>query len=52
MAKKSKSPKAIKTSMGGISSLKPSRSAVEKRYPLKSSSHGETDTYTSRPKKR
>ena len=50
--KKSSTPKAIHTSMRGISSLKPSRSAVEKKYPHKSSSHGDTDTYQPRPPKR
>lgn len=45
--------KPIRTTMGkGISTVNPpNRSMVEKKYPLKKSSHGETDTIKPRPPK-
>ena len=53
---KKSNAKAITTSMSGMmgKGIKPSRSMVEKKHPLKKSSHGEHDPYCyqSGPKKK
>lgn len=52
MAKNSKGAKPITTAMKGISSTTPSKSAVEKKYPVKSlNKYGSVDTYKPRPPK-
>ena len=53
MAKKSKSsPQPIQTHMEKSKFPPMGKSSIEKRHPLKSSTHGETDTYTGKPPKR